>query len=313
MNKVTKSYLDVSYDLRPAKQVERRMIIDVLMKLSIVGFPINEYQYSGMGSIFFVDHIMFHKYLGIDNLLSVEHDHTIEKRVEFNRPYKNVEIRMGSIGDVIPNLNRDYKHLLWLDYDFILNENILNDIILAIHRLSPGSIILITVDIDNRLKEDPKDWMGYLEGQAGRYFDLGWTVSDFSPSKLASTNSTIIKNAIQNGLSGRENILYRNLFKFRYSDGHKMLTIGGMVCTQTEERSLKGAGLENINFVRDSITSDAFQIHVPTLTRKERLYLDKQMPCEDDWTPEPFELDHDYVLDYRDIYRYYPVYAELVL
>src|SRR5438552_2872530 len=107
------SYLEVAYDLRPAKQVERRMIIDVLQRMTAAGFPIREYQYTGLGSIYFVDFVLFHRLLGLHRLLSVEHDPRIERRVEFNRPFANVRIEIESIGAVIPTLATDLKHVLW--------------------------------------------------------------------------------------------------------------------------------------------------------------------------------------------------------
>ena len=51
----SESYLRVQYELRPAKQVERRMIIDALRKLAMAGFEIEDYNYVGFGSIYFVD------------------------------------------------------------------------------------------------------------------------------------------------------------------------------------------------------------------------------------------------------------------
>jgi len=62
MSAATESYLKVAYDLRPAKQIERRMFIDGLQRLALAGFDIGDYQYTGFGSIFFVDFILFHNY-----------------------------------------------------------------------------------------------------------------------------------------------------------------------------------------------------------------------------------------------------------
>lgn len=46
---------------------------------------------------------------------------------------------------------------------------------------------------------------------------------------------------------------------------------------------------------------------------KERLHLDKMMPCRDGWVPKEFELDPQKVLAYRNIYKYYPAYTEMLL
>lgn len=314
MTEPTKSYLRVSYDLRPAKQVERRMIIDVLMKLSVAGFPISDYQYTGLGSIYFVDHILFHRYLGITRLLSVEYDLSIEKRVDFNKPFSLVDIEMKSIGEVIPELDRDLPHILWLDYDARLHSEMISDVVLASYRLPPGSILLITVDTERpKFGEGPEDWVEYYREQAGDYFELGWKASDFSLSRLPETNTSILLNAIRRGLAGRSNVSFLPLFKFVYADGHRMLTLGGMIGTGGEKRKLTAAGLESLSFVRMDPKDEPYHISVPRLTRKERLYLDSQMPCDDEWSPDIFELDQHQILAYRDIYRFYPIYAELLL
>ena len=316
MTTATRSYLKVPYDLRPAKQVERRMFIDVLMKLSTAGFPISDYQYTGMGSICFVDHILFHRYLGISRLLSVEHDPNIEKRVKFNKPFRHVNIEMKPIGEVIPNLDRDLKHILWLDYDDIIRADIISDVVLACNRLSPGSLLIITVDVHPpESGEGPRDWMEYYREQAGDYFELGWKADDFSPSRLPEASAGILLNAIKRGLVGRSKASFYNLFKFEYADGHRMLTVGGMITTDSEKNKLSGAALGSVPFVRLDPKAGPFVIRVPTLTRKERLYLDSHMPCDNGWLPDEddFELGQEDVNDYRDIYRFYPTFAELLL
>lgn len=148
MSGPTESYRKVQYELRPAKQVERRMIIDALKKLTLVGFEIEDYNYVGFGSIYFVDFILFHKFLGIDNMLSVEHSTAIEKRVLFNKPYDFIKIEMKPVGEVIPTLSPDIKYILWLDYDMIIDNDLLEDVRMASTYLPVGSILLITVDVE---------------------------------------------------------------------------------------------------------------------------------------------------------------------
>ena len=75
MSPESKSALSVQFDLpRPAKQVERRMLVDAFQRLQQAGFSIRDYRYVGFGSIHFVDFLIFYKLLGISDMLSVEHD-----------------------------------------------------------------------------------------------------------------------------------------------------------------------------------------------------------------------------------------------
>src|SRR6266496_2730130 len=97
----TESYLTVHYELRPAKQVERRMLVDALLALSAAGFRIQDYQYTGMGSVYFIDFMLFHRLIGLQKMLSVEYNTKIARRVEFNRPFDCVGTEIAPIGNII--------------------------------------------------------------------------------------------------------------------------------------------------------------------------------------------------------------------
>lgn len=307
------SYRQVFYDLRPAKQVERRMIIDVLQRLAAGGFQLRDYQYTGLGSVYFVDFVLLHRLLGIRKLLSVEFDQSITKRVDFNRPFSVVDIKMSAVGDVIPTLDKDLKHILWLDYDSQLDRSIVTDVALAGYHLSVGSILLVTIDLKPpALREGPNEWMEYYAEQARMYFGSGWTREQFSLSALPRTVAEIVFNAIRNGIAGRPSVKFLPLMSFKYADGHPMLTVGGILGTEEEERGLAGCDWGDLAFMRRDAGSEPYEIVVPRLTRKERIYLDRHMPCPDQWTPAEFELSEEEAMNYRSVYRYYPIYGELL-
>jgi hypothetical protein len=52
---------------------------------------------------------------------------------------------------------------------------------------------------------------------------------------------------------------------------------------------------------------------VPCITRKEKSYLDSHMPCADGWKPAACGLSTEDAQAYREVYRFYPSYAELLL
>jgi hypothetical protein len=314
MIKPTRSYQKVFYSLRPAKQVERRMIIDTFQRLMVNGFSILDYQYTGLGSIYFVDFILFHRYLGIKKLLCAEYVTGIENRMEFNRPYDLVEIEMKSIGSVIPILDRDIKHILWLDYDARLNKDIMSDITLASYSLSTGSVLMITIDVKPpEGRNNPRGFMEYFSEEAGMYFEHHWEEKNFSQSELDSVNYQLVMNAIKDGLSSRSGCNFIQLFNFSYRDSSPMITIGGVIGTEVEKKLVNNCDFSDMDFIRLNDEKIPYDIYVPRLTRKERIYMDKHMPCNDDWLPRKFELNHYEVLRYREIYRYYPLYGELLI
>lgn len=314
MSKPTESYRKVQYDLRPAKQVERRMLVDAFQSLALGGFAVENYQYTGMGSVYFVDFVMFHRLLGITRMLSVEHSHKARTRVEFNRPFGCVDIKMGDIGEVIPDLSKDRQHILWLDYDSILASHHVRHASLAGTRLSVGSIVLITVDIEPPSNDDdPATWREYFIEEAGEFADKGMGVKGYGRSRLPAVNAQILERAIQSGIVGRPDVEFMPLFNFVYADGHQMLTMGGMICTNNEKRAIRATRLVDAAFYRPNLFDPPYEITVPRLTRKERLHLDAAMPCADDWRPTEFDIDPSEVESYRRIYRFLPTYAELLI
>ena len=312
MSKPTKSYREVAYDLRPAKQVERRMILDALGRLMNEGVPIRDYQYTGFGSIYFFDFVLLYKLVGLRRFVSVEYDTDITRRVAFNKPFDPVEIRMQPIGDVIPTLSRDARHILWLDYDDRLTSSMLQDTAAASYHLPCGSLLLITVDAEPPAgRGAPAERMEYFESEGGDLlpydFDIGWCTK----TRLPETNLAILGNATKSGLAARE-LDFLPLFRFVYADGHEMVTLGGMIGGAAERRILDSCDWVGASYLRRDPSQPPYRIRVPRLTRRERLFLDRHMPCSDSWKPEAFELDKDEIEAYREIHRFYPHYGEFL-
>ncbi len=320
---LSESYLGVNYALRPAKQVERRMLIDAFQILGFAGFPIREYQYTGFGSVWFVDFILLHKILGIQRLVSVEGAEGVARRVVYNQPFRCVDVVVDMSYNVIPLLSRGLKHILWLDYDSRLVSMHLNDVRMAASQLSPGSILLVTVDTEPPPREDvhaedappegPAATYDYFREVAREYWDRRFRVEDFGDEDIPEVATRLLERAILSGLAATPELEFLPLFKFIYADGHRMLTIGGMIGGRAEKRLLNKSTLDKCVYVRRSLRAAPFEIHVPPLTRRERLLLDQNMPCDKDWVPDGFELKQESVAKYRDIYRFFPGYEELLI
>jgi hypothetical protein len=314
MTPPTESFKRVFYDLRPAKQVERRMIIDALQSLAASGFNMRAYQYVGMGSIYFVDFILLHRLLGMRKLLSIESVASAERRVRFNQPFRDVHVEIGLIGDYLPKIDRDIPHLVWLDYDHKLSTEDIQDVTLASSVLPAGSVLLVTVEVEPPESGDsPQEWRTYYEDVAGSLVPFETTLEPFAKSELPRTNARILVNAIRRGLTARSSIRFEQLFSFLYADGRQMLTLGGMLASEEDQRRLTASALDASPFIVRDPEAEPFAISVPRLTRKERLYLDQFMPCDDRWEPPAFTIDAELVRQYRDIYRYYPIYGELLM
>lgn len=93
MAEPSNSFKQFDYSLRPSKQVERKVMIEVLHRLSEAGYAISEYKYLGFGSVYYVDFLMFHKYLFIENMVCVEWG-DVARRMRFNKPYKFIKLKL---------------------------------------------------------------------------------------------------------------------------------------------------------------------------------------------------------------------------
>jgi len=305
------------------------MIIDALQRLAAAGFPITEYQYTGFGAIYFVDFIMLHKLLGMTKLLSLELDKTLETRVSFNKPFSCVEIKMVSASSEIPNLSRDSRHLVWLDYDGVLRRDFLSDIQSAITVLPAGSILLVTIDVEPPEDHDyeqvepnfdsskevlgPKQWKAYFEYHASGFLNLGLSEGDFGKSELLQRSIDVLRAAFTRSIVARPEMQFLPMFHFDYRDTHRMLTMGGMIAGRSEARMIRASTIDDAIYHRGDFADPPFEIKVPPLTRKERTYLDREMPCPDGWTPKEFKLDPEVARRYREIYRFLPAFAEILL
>ena len=308
------SYLSVAYDLRPSKQVERRIMLDFFQRLSGSGVPCYQFRYTGMGSIHFIDHILFHKFLGLTKLASVERDGGIRKRVHFNRPFNIVEIEIMEIGDYIPTLDKDEKHIVWLDYDYRLSEDMINDVKSCSYFLPSGSFVLVTVNVEPaKNSKGPLDNYRYYRDMAKDFWDPTWKADNFDRSQLPLRVLRILGKAFLEGVSGRKGVTVLPCFSFVYADGHQMATLGIHLGSDDERGQLAKIKQQGASYLVLDYDEAPFYIDVPVLTRRERLYLESKMPSEDYSKVSQTGIQKEHFKNFAKVYRFLPSYAELLL
>jgi hypothetical protein len=298
------------------------MMVHAIQQFAEAGFPISKYRYAGFGAFFFMDFIIFRRLLGISDMISMEHDERYRNRVIFNRPFSDIQVLFKSSSEYIPQLDRDKKHILWLDYDDPIFKDQVSDIEMAASLMSSGSLLVATIEVDfdksDEIREFPPNerqgaWLLRFRRECGRFFDPTWTIESFAASLIARRGIEVLNAAILSGISMRKDTFFQPLFSFLYADGHEMLTFGGMLLSDSDKERLEYADWSSLPFLRRSADLEPFKIDVPILTRKERLYVDSYMPCPEEWTPTEFELEPEDVANYSKIFKYCPLYAELLL
>lgn len=308
------SYQKFNYLLRPAKQVERKLLIEGLHHLSSGGFRIRDYRYIGFGSPFFADFTLFHKYLYVDDAICVERT-SIARRMRFNRPFAGLKLRMNEVSEIIADVDRKKRHLVWLDYDYPLNESVLLDVAGFAAALARESIVIVTVEADPRTDDDlPRDLAKQVrefrrqevEDQIGQFVSGGIKPAHLSPKKLAEVFARVLIERFKDELAIRS-LEFIPLFNFCYADGRQMLSVGGMFGDPVTALRVRSSGVYDLPFVQTGIRPSV--IKVPPLTSRERLWLD-QNPMRRNL---PFEVSADEAEDYRRFYRHYPSYFEALL
>ncbi len=318
------SFEQFDYTLRPAKNIERKMICEALARLSAVS-PLPRYRYVGFGSISFKDLTLAHQRLGVTDLVSIECAEELKDRFLFNKPYSCIRVCWGTASEVLPTLPWRKRAIVWLDYDKPLDSEVLADVSTVVANVRSGSVLVVTVDAkpdhlagtggDSTVKQR----LAALRDQIGENrIPQGTKGSELAKWRLALTYREVIHNEIADTLADRNapsvdrwRLDYCQLFNFHYADGARMLTVGGYFVNGRDRRKVPPEAFSDLSFVRTG--PDPCLIEVPVLTWREANYLDRRLPRLAPNVPKPAWLPTEERRRYAKIYRYFPTYLEAEL
>lgn len=314
------SFDTINYSNRPNKNVERKLIAEVLGGLDQT-FNIPEYSYVGMGSMWFSDFILLHKHFNIRRMVSIEREEYAD-RAEFNKPYSCISVEAGDTSIVLPDLNFDSPNIVWLDYDTGLEGPVLSDIECLMQRCAPGSVVIITVNAHRgRIpgKDEDGNELNTLEGLtrlAGDLVSPTLQAKDVSRRELPNRIGEILFGCLKHTIrrAGRSD-RFEPIFHYYYSDNAPMVTVGGMITDDNTAQKLKKCDLSG---KLHHVTGERqFRIDVPVLTIREKLALDNLLPRQSPPTVEDakhvlgFGLEQRKLDAYHDFYNLYPVFGEM--
>lgn len=319
---MTGSYEKINYSLRPAKAIERKMLCDAFRRLSPFG-KLESYRYVGFGSTYFSDFILFHKSLGIQNMISIEKDKLNEGRFSFNLPYKCINLEFGDSNDVLPDMSWNIRTINWLDYDGTLDLNVLSDINFLVTHVQPGSLITVSINAHPKsftssdVSSIAEKRLNFIKDNVGEdKIPLGIDGKGLGGWGTAQLYRRIIQNEIEQTLNdingGRDegsHLKYKQLFNFHYSDGAKMLTVGGILYDEGQQHIVEQCAFQDLDFTRTD--DDSYIIKVPNLTYREIRHLDSQLPRNVGESLEAKAVPEDDINEYEKIYRYFPNFAEM--
>ena len=291
------------------------MLLDLYQGLMEVGFPLPTYHYVGFGSIFFVDFRILHKLLRIQKMTSIEGFEGLWERCAYNLPFSNVTLFKGLSSDFLPGMGADELYLAWFDYDFPVSRVVADDIVGLCSALRPWSLVFFTVDLEpaEEMEDDlPETYFEYFSSEVPDFAMGDFTVDDFKPPVRERTIISLIERCIKRGLRGRPDISFEYLIRLTYADGHRMLTVGGMIADVTARKYLSGEALADLWFLSREKSGYALEIPKLVFTPKEIAVLEQQFPGGSE-APRDIGIDRSDIEALQRFYRYWPSYAEALV
>jgi hypothetical protein len=335
---VTPSFERLDYLLRTNKNIERKLIFDVLLHArQSIEFP--EPTYLGFGSMWFGDFHLAHRILGLEKMVSIEReDHS--PRAEFNKPYASVSIRAGECLSVMRNFTADdWKSPLfaWFDFDGILNADVAEAIEIFLSNCAENSVLVITVNavrsryakgtIREKRDETSVAYVEQILGSAsvdpkfypqstggGQFQDVDAIVFR---ELLADALLAFMKNKMR--LLAREkdhkSLSFVPLFNLCHADGAAMVTVGGAVAIESDVRVWRRC-LSDHPVLPSADDSPVFHtLDLIPITLREKLALDSCLPeSEEGYLNRArkcgLQLPKEEIEKYRRFNRHFPVFVE---
>jgi hypothetical protein len=307
----------ISYNLRPAKQAERRILLDFLKCAGDAGVAISDCRYVGMGGTMFYDFHLMHRFLGITRMVSLERDPDTHPRCLFNRPFEFIAVENESAATFMAK-DRDSKPTIyWFDYDDGFGADIVADILSLGARVRPGGFAFATVCESPPgvlAKQNKAQRLEYFQEKLGD-FAIGLTADDLDNAAFPGTLHRILVQAFQSAFAVRSDGKFQTLFQIRYRDTSPMITVGGCFGSSGYSSRIRERVRSDLPFL---LTGDPYQIRHLNLTPRERDLFDiaatkprKNSKQANSLRSLGFKkADFD---AYRDLLRFLPRYFESII
>lgn len=292
------------YQLRPAKYVERLMIADALRKLGN-SFHLSDYTYIGFGALEFVDFKVFHKALGLQQMISIEGDTYNADRYLFNAPYATIKMKFGMASEVLPSLDWTGLRIVWLDYEQHLDKEVIRDVETVVRSLVAGSVLLVTVCAQAARSGER---IRTLTEKVGEEL----LPPELKEAQLSAAGLPLIQRGLLSGIAVKTaqaragSIELKQLFDFVYADEAQMQTMGWIASAPNVQIAIDQCRFGDLPFVRDGSEETPYRIVVPVLTAKEVRHLTERLPLPTETELSENWLSKEEQSHFASFYRWYP-------
>lgn len=307
------------YHLRTNKAVDRFLVMEAIRCL---GRPkdIAQYTYYGFGGPYLEDFRLLHENFPEMPLVSIEQDAQTYKRQVFHKPCGHIQLKHLDFKSFLARYDSaDKKSIFWLDY-IGLEYSQFEDFMFLLGKVASGSVVKIT------LRAEPSDYLQQDEEEEfrARFSAVLPSSSVALPrdlEKFAGLLQEMLQIAAEQALPSATGLVFQPISSFCYKDGDGIFTLTGIVCQRAELRrvrlSFSNWSFANLNWAKPK------RIDVPFLSTKERLHLQRYLPCKRDSGRRllrvlRYRIDDDRrravakMKQYADFYRYYPHFVRAI-
>jgi hypothetical protein len=318
---MTASFRKIDYSLRPAKHAERRMLCDILRRLGAFQ-RVEEYLYVGFGSVWFSDFSLFHKSLGIRDMVSIEQEEASAARIEANKPFRiAMDFRQSKFA--LPDLDWSRRQILWLDYDGKISTDILLDVSTIAANAKNGTLIAVSVQCHDAKEIEEAEAERWTDQNSPTALDrfrqklgrdrvpqglseedlIGWPFGSLCRSMIVNEIEVVLANRIV--AQQEKRMMFDTICEFEYQDGAKMTTLVGIF--HNDPFQLEKCAFGSLDFLKPD--TKVVRIAVPKLTSREFRQLEKQLPLENGQELECGEIPVGEARHFPQMYRYLPNFA----
>lgn len=310
------SFNVVNYSLRPSKSIQRSLVFEGVRLLQ-ESLNLDKLLYVGLGSVWFTDFQIAHRFLRIKDMISMEGNAIGVRRAQFNQPFKTIQVKNGYSYEILPGL-LSKKALtkrpwfIWLDYDDALDEDKITDIRHIVESAPENTILLVTLPAAGRAFGKPNQRADRIRKLLGDVVPDTLNKDDCKDETLPATLLKLTGDFMASCAAGisRPGGFVR-AFYIPYRDTTPMFTVGGILPS-------KGATAATTNVVSDqnwpAICKKA--IEAPLLTLREAAVFQSQLPDAKPITRKAikklgFDLELAQLRCFERYYRYYPIFAQI--
>ena len=319
MKKISTAWF-ISYDIRPSKQIERKLVFECIQSGRVAPLSIEKLPFIGMGGVRYIDFLLAHRILGITTFTSIEHDKNLIPRCKFNQPFTSIKIHRGTTFEFLNEIGLNNPSIVWLDYEMGISENLLEEITLLTSKAQPGSFVSVTANAQ-RAKEisesDDARSKEYYKEQIGSFAE-SLSSQAFSKEIFPLTVARLLSTFFVSGFGGRTDGKFFPFLRIVYKDSTWMATAGGFFGQNEHITSISLSLGERFAFLKPDSGNDVYEIGQFNITDAERRLFDRAALAADSEKDAKNSLaklgfDESIIDQYRSIMRFIPRYFETLL